>query len=222
MATIIFDADGVLYDSVKKMYDITNQSLQKFNIGPISYQEFRNAYYPTDWTQTFTKYGLKPNQFDQYLKEYQKNEKILKTSKLIPPKKLFHILKNNQNHTLHILTAANQQDIENRLKNDNIKQYFTKIISCNNKCKADNLIEIINSKQNKLTYFIGDSTADAQATIEARHQGTDLTFLGILHNSIGLNSKRELHVSSKTKFDKTIEKRKDKLIYNLSYLAKEL
>jgi len=223
MTTLIFDADGVLYDSVERMFDVTNRTLSEFELGPITFETFRNAYNPKNWHTTFKIYGLKEEEYEKYQNRYKENELTLTKPRLIPPKNLFGFLK-RKGYTLHILTSAKSEDIENKLKIDNIRTSFDKVISVPNGCKSPELIKLLRTNHQPYYpppyYFIGDSTSDAEAVIEARKE-IQISFLGIVHKIVHPSFRRDRHMSTESEFNKIIQpERGDRLIKKLTELAK--
>lgn len=220
MTTIIFDVDGVILDSVRRMYDTTNMTLKEFGLGPISFDKFRDAYNPADWENMFQKFGIKKDQVDEYIKRYRASEHKLPPPKLIPPRNLFRFLKVQKGIELHVLSVQSEKKIKERFHDLGILHYFTEIVSCPKGGKGDDLIKLVNQSPAPC-YFVGDSVSDMEAVTIARRHKVDVKFVGVVHTAFGFSMRKEYHISTTKALKAAICPRKgDFLVSKLTTLAR--
>ena len=149
MKIIIFDFDGVILDSENSHFIAFNEGLKNLNIN-ISEDEYYSKYISLDDRGVITNVVNDKNisVTNEEIDMIIKNKNDYFESRLIDNSKLFPgveelIIQLSKNFVLSIGSGANRSEIIKTLKNNNIYDYFEKILS------AD---EVNNPKPNPETY----------------------------------------------------------------------
>lgn len=166
---IVFDCDGVMFDSKKATCKYYNHLLQHFGLPPMteSEQDFVHMSSVTDSTAHIFRHYKKPTleevnamraqfTYTPFLKYMEMEEDLIEFLQRITPK-------------YHRAISTNRTDtMVPLLKKFNLEKYFEKVVTANSAKKPkpapDGLLEILDhfSCRPEETVFIGDSIVDEQ------------------------------------------------------------
>ncbi|NQV00985.1 MAG: HAD family hydrolase [Parcubacteria group bacterium] len=161
---IIFDFDGVIFDSIETFKDIYNKIHRKYNLPRAKSKKYISDLFSKNIFEKLKKIGLTQKKIEQLI-----NEVKISFEKKEDRNKIFDgiskaIIKIKQNdNSLAIVTSNHRETVESFLKNHHLNKYFNLILGSEsgfNKSKKINLaIKRLNSFK-KYVYFISDTAGD--------------------------------------------------------------
>lgn len=174
---IIFDFDGVIYNSVKPMYLSAKYMIEKMageniNISGLSVEDIANSYH-SPFNEYYERFGIKLNdpkkarEFYDYYQSiaYPKAKKELGEPELYPEsyeilKKLRDAKQKNSNLKIHLVTAGMESYVSKVMSNLGIADMFDRTyFDASDKEKA--ITEIVSASGNPdRTIMIGDLPSD--------------------------------------------------------------
>jgi HAD superfamily hydrolase (TIGR01549 family) len=189
---IIFDVDGVIFDTFSIATEIYDKIAEEFNIKKPTSQDFYKDFFELDWRLTLKKWNITSKKdmkkvieiFNSFTKN---NEHIIK-----PFKNIDFVLKKLKNHyELAIVSNNKKSNFIPRLQKFNLKQYFSLVLGIDDgefKPSPDLLIKCMKrlNYYPKETIFVGDMDGDILAGKRAKLKKTIAVTYGF-HNQSKLN-----------------------------------
>ena len=184
---IIWDWNGTLLNDAWLFVDIMNGILKKLNMQLITIETYQNIFgFPIKEYYKKLGFDLKNKSFDAYGVEFMNIYMKRKYEAKLYPMTIDVLLKLNNNNINHsILSAAQQNILEDLTKYYNINHYFSHIdgvdnYHANGKIKRGlNLIKKLNIKPNTIL-LVGDTIHDFEV---AKAIGSDCLLISNGHNS---------------------------------------